>query len=230
VTTGADGLARTWDVREACLKRYGHMIGHRAEYNLRLDGKDVSSGIITNGNSAISATRENETDHSVQLDTVSVPPLPVRVDDRSENADAAEPPQAPPPPIPAPPLPLPPAGDAFNLMPDNAAENNDEGLFVANDVIDEGVKLISKLQHGATLEERLGGPGTRARRSAVKVICIARCPYGGHFATGSDDGICRVWHEEDNSSVELVDARFCRTSFSVPAAKTYRQTRTVRRK
>ena len=46
VTTGADGLARTWDVREACLKRYGHMIGNRLEYCLRVNGKDVLSGIL----------------------------------------------------------------------------------------------------------------------------------------------------------------------------------------
>ena len=32
VTTSADGLARTWDIRKSCLKRYGKYIGNRPEY------------------------------------------------------------------------------------------------------------------------------------------------------------------------------------------------------
>jgi len=46
VTFGVDGLVRTWDVREACLKRYGHMIGNRSEYSNRVIGEDVSSGVV----------------------------------------------------------------------------------------------------------------------------------------------------------------------------------------
>ena len=134
------------------MKRYGHMIGDRAEYRLRLNGKDVSSG-IGNGNDVAAAVDdgENERGAGVQEDTVPVPPLPVREGDGSENVVAAAPPQEPPslPAIPAPPLPLPPAaGDALNPVDENAEENNGgDGLFVANDGIDEGVKLISKLQH-----------------------------------------------------------------------------------
>jgi hypothetical protein len=87
----------------------------------------------------------------------------------------------------------------------NEQNGVDPGSFVANDKMDEGVKLVAKLQHGAPLDERLGGPGTRARRQAVKVICVARCPHGGHFATGSDDGICRVWQDDDDPAVEATD-------------------------
>jgi len=35
----------------------------------------------------------------------------------------------------------------------------------------------------------------------VKVICIARCPIGGHFATGSDDGVGRVWSDPEDDVV-----------------------------
>ena len=54
----------------------------------------------------------------------------------------------------------------------------------------------------------MAGPGTRSRRSAVNVICVARCPLGGYFSTGSDDAICRVWQDSDDRCVSLVDKRF----------------------
>lgn len=224
VTTGADGLARTWDVREACLKRYSRLIGNRPEYLLRVNGKDMTAKDPNDSDGAESSGPPN------QDSNVALPPLPVRGDAPSENAEGPPPPPPPPPPaaapavageplayIPPPPLPpagappvvppLPPAADQVQAAgdPDNAGNN---GEFVANDKLDAGVKLISKLQHGATQDERMGGPGTRARRSAVKVLCLSRCPYGGHFATGSDDGICRVWQEENNSLSEKVDSQF----------------------
>jgi hypothetical protein len=79
------------------------------------------------------------------------------------------------------------------------AENVQPGQFVRNEMLDEGVRLVTKLQHGAPPDE--SGAATRSRRKAVKVICIARCPRGGHFATGAEDGICRVWSEENDGNV-----------------------------
>jgi hypothetical protein len=89
------------------------------------------------------------------------------------------------------------------------ANNNNNivaGMFVANDALDEGVRIVAKLQHGEVIQEN-NGPGTRARRKKVNVICIARCPLGGHFATGSDDGLCRVWEDADDRRVAMVDHR-----------------------
>jgi WD40 repeat protein len=179
VTTGADGLARTWDIREACLKRYSKWIGMRPEYSQKSGLVDAQLTHVSDENPS--------TNISV---TIPVPSLP----------SAAAPEQQ----IPLPPLPPPIAVDGH--VPVGGNENSDNlGRFVANDFLDEGVKLLSKLQHGATLDERLGGPGTRARRSAVKVICVSRCPSGGQFATGSDDGICRIFLDEEDSTVEKID-------------------------
>lgn len=195
------------------------MIGERPEYLLRVQGKDVSSEDKNDSDGAGSSG----------LNGVAIPPLPVRGENGSENAAAAEPPL---PVIPPPPLPLPADGgpngnqNQANGVGNADIDGADAGEFVANDNMDAGVKLVSKLQHGATLDERLGGPGTRSRRSAVKVICVARCPYGGHFATGSDDGICRVWQEEDNSLVETVDSHFGAS----PSTEKDAPTRTSRRK
>eukprot|EP00571_Detonula_confervacea_P009850 CAMPEP_0172301324 /NCGR_PEP_ID=MMETSP1058-20130122/3238_1 /TAXON_ID=83371 /ORGANISM="Detonula confervacea, Strain CCMP 353" /LENGTH=2176 /DNA_ID=CAMNT_0013011391 /DNA_START=239 /DNA_END=6769 /DNA_ORIENTATION=- len=75
------------------------------------------------------------------------------------------------------------------------------GEFVANDRIDESVTLVAQLQHGTLLEESV----TRTGKKKVKVMCIARCPIGGHFATGSDDGLGRVWADDDDWSVEKHD-------------------------
>jgi hypothetical protein len=217
VTTGADGLARTWDIRAACLKRYAGVIGTRPEYR----------------------RREQQSERSTELnddsETVPLLPLPVR---EGGEAMSAEQQQALAIPIP----PLPPAAAAAAPVADgranasaavaaaaaaNANRQNERngvvpGSFVANDKMDEGVKLVAKLQHGAPLDERAGGPGTRARRQAVKVICVARCPHGGHFATGSDDGICRVWQDDDDPAVEVTDKLHSDTSFGMASEKPQR--------
>jgi WD40 repeat protein len=186
VTAGADGLARVWDVREACLKRARSTTRDRPEYQLLLNGKDLSVSDVTE------SSQTSET-----AESAPVPPLPRR--ESGTSGDALEV-AVPEPPL-LPPLPAPPEIDVPNQEGDVA-----DGQFIANDLMDEGVKLVSKLQHGASIDERLGGPGTRARRSAVNVICVARCPYGKHFATGSDDGICRIWQDEDSPLVERIDS------------------------
>lgn len=80
------------------------------------------------------------------------------------------------------------------------------GEFQANNRIDKGVELVAQLQHGAVLREddRL----TRTSGKPVKVMCISRCPLGGHFATGSDDGHGRVWADDDDWQVENLDNEF----------------------
>jgi hypothetical protein len=91
----------------------------------------------------------------------------------------------------------------------NGAVNNHgsaPGAFVASDTVDEGVRLLSKLQHGELIEQNEHqGAGTRSRRKKVKVICITRCPVGGHFATGSDDGVGRIWADDDDLELALID-------------------------
>jgi hypothetical protein len=225
VTTGADGLARTWDIRAACLKRYGGVIGTRPEYRRR------------------EQQRERSTELSDDAGAVPLLPLPLR-QNIGEGAEAASAEQQQALAIPIPPLPpavaaaAPVAGgrvivpaavaaaaaaNGQNLVNRQNEQNGvDPGSFVANDKIDEGVKLVAKLQHGAPLDERLGGPGTRARRLAVKVICVARCPHGGHFATGSDDGICRVWQDDDDPAVEATDRLHSDVSFDMASQKPQR--------
>ena len=36
-------------------------------------------------------------------------------------------------------------------------------------------------------------------------MCLARCPLGGHFATGSDDGLGRVWADDDDERINTLD-------------------------
>jgi hypothetical protein len=227
VTTGADGLARTWDIRAACLKRYAGVIGTRPEYR----------------------RREQQSERSTELNddsgTVPLLPLPLR-QNAGEGGDALSAEQQQALAIPIPPLPLavaaaaPVPGAAVaaaavangqNLANRQNERNGvDPGSFVANDKMDEGVKLVAKLQHGAPLDERAGGPGTRARRQAVKVICVARCPHGGHFATGSDDGICRVWQDDDDPAVEAADKLHSDVSFDMTSDKPQRIVHATRSK
>lgn len=218
VTTGADGYARTWDVREACLKRYGRVVGRRPEYRFRHESATPRS-VLPPPTGAVADMADGPSAETPLRTEVPLPPLPTRQaggDGRREGVEA-EPlptnvPQPPPndgPQIPSVPLPVPPLPPAAPAAGIAAAVEEDpqvyNGTFVANDIIDEGVQLLSKLKHGAVVDETAASPGTRSRRSPVKVICLSRCPHGGHFATGSDDGVCRVWSDEDDPAVRIVD-------------------------
>lgn len=192
VTAGADGFARVWDIREACLKRYAKFVGKRKEY--RLDQpRSLTVAESTETSTAVIG---------VSIGAVELPPIPPAPGAPAEPA------------IPLPPLPPAPGGDDEEPGLINGNQDEEEsGHFVANDNLDEGVKLLAKLQHGASGEELARGPGTRSRRS-VKVICIARCPHGGHFATGAEDGICRVWRDEEDTRVQTADAASSRPSLA----------------
>lgn len=190
VTTGADGLARTWDIREAALKRYGSLVGKRPEYRR---SKGTSASAANNHTASLPADSSN---------VPVVPPLPpppnepliqqpVPVDG---GVDVA---------LPVAPLPPLPPGNVIIAAQNETA--NDAGQFIANDAIDEGVQLLSKLDHGPDQVE-LNATGTRNRRSTVKVICVTRSPLGHQFATGSDDGVCRIWEDEGDDYVKKIDS------------------------
>jgi hypothetical protein len=172
------------------LKRYGKFVGKRPEYRQEKAKNSQQQAVVPPG---------------LAVETLTGPPLlpiPVRQPaETSERGHVVQP------------------QFANALLAENVGEDqsssasvaeeveadDEPGQFIANDMLDEGVKLLSKLRHGASLEEAQNGPGTRTRRAAVKVICVARCPTGGQFATGSDDGICRVWRDEDDNDVRNVD-------------------------
>ncbi|KAL3944011.1 MAG: hypothetical protein SGBAC_001921 [Bacillariaceae sp.] len=245
VSTGSDGYARQWDVRQACLKRYGRVVGKREEYRLRLNAREK----------AVEDTRRRRNDNTFQIRSPALlPPLPVR---EGAAVAAATTPQpvanqvaSPPgrlvvPPLPpsVPPLPgmggnnngrivVPPLPANVPPLPgmdgNNAAgdDDNTPGQFVANDLLDEGVKLLAKFKHGATGEDA-AGPGTRARTAAVKVICVARSPVGGHFTTGCDDGICRVWPDSEEWRVKIIDQRKLRGVNNVGTNSAPRQEQSV---
>ena len=239
VSTGSDGFARVWDIREACLKRYANMVSQRGEYNLRLTIEEKARNEIRKVSNA----------GSEKSSVPDLPPLPVRrlsmstpaspavasnnaAPSETEGSGAAASSEQPSSlqdddnngnnnenGIIVPPLPpaVPPLGQGVDGGNQNGGGRNDDtddgiapGQFVTNDLIDEGVKLLSKYQHGNIQEEH--GPGTRSRRSAVNVICVARCPLGKQFVTGSDDGICRVWEDFDDSSVAIIDVRLTDTN------------------
>lgn len=194
VSSGMDGLARIWDVRDAALKRYGSHIGKRLEYTLPLSESEKRTL-----NDESEAQRPPSEENIVN-GLVMLPPLPPP--EAENNAPVADPAAN----VALPQAPVVPnnAGDNAN---EAAGENNaNPGAFVANDIMDEGIRLVAKLQHGDVVIQETG-PGTRSRRKLVKVICVARCPIGGHFATGSDDGICRVWEDEDDERLALIDSR-----------------------
>ncbi|KAL9187228.1 hypothetical protein ACHAXT_001331 [Thalassiosira profunda] len=80
------------------------------------------------------------------------------------------------------------------------------GAFVANSHRDEGVTLLAQCQHGDPPTDGLQGQrSTRAARKTVKVLCLARCPLGGHFATGTDDGVGHIWADDDDEEAGRAD-------------------------
>jgi hypothetical protein len=179
-----------WDVREAALKRYGYVLGSRADYTLP-NQKAVAE--------------EGEYDSSILELDQELPPVPMpQVEIARADAAAAQGGNDDVPPLPAGAEGV---GVARNVNLAGANQNNrgNPGEFVANDVIDEGVTLIARMQHGDLVRESQRGVGTRAQGKTVKVLCIARCPIGGHFATGDDNGLGRVWADSDDIRVENVD-------------------------
>ncbi|KAL3923359.1 MAG: hypothetical protein SGILL_001701 [Bacillariaceae sp.] len=212
ITTGSDGFARVWDIRKACLKRYGKLVGRREEYKLDLtDDEETTRQSLDNH-------QEDDID-SARVDLL--PPLPRRLENPTENGSgdataalsanhtgsAAD--------NTALALPLRDSGVQLEELHRNDPSNQSgeqpdeigQGEFVANDLLDEGVQLIGKYQHGNSHETEQHRPGTRSRRAAVNVICVSRCPVGSCFATGSDDGVVRVWEDFDDSAVAVVDGR-----------------------
>lgn len=190
VTSSSDGLARMWDIREAAINRYGAHVSKRADYKLPLSntGRSTSDG-------SESVSRSGASSAALASGAELLPPLPVRnggsVGGNADNGDAVDENAV---------------GAGGNAAAGAAGVGNVQpGQFVRNDMLDEGVRLVTKLQHGAPPDE--SGAATRSRRKAVKVICIARCPRGGHFATGAEDGICRVWSEEDGDAIAKQDAK-----------------------
>ena len=179
-----------WDVRKAALKRYSDVVGSRTDY------------ILPNEEEI------NEENESAELDSEMLPPVPMPQPNQAspgandvpmQDRHAAAPE-------------LPPNEGLIQEVnnPNEINNNNDRvnlGDFIANDAIDEGVTLIAKMQHGEAFHENQQGVGTRTRRKAVKVMCIARCPIGGHFATGSDDGLGRIWADSDDKRVENLDLK-----------------------
>jgi hypothetical protein len=234
ITVGQDGLARMWDIRKAALKRCRN-VRKRVDYLLS------ASVLKRYEKSDYSTTIENSRNDGVRLalndsnDIISLPPLPSRAIQsnnavsesnisRSNISEANRPIQNPiNGAVYVPPLP---AGAETGVGAQEIAGNNNGGIavpgaFVANDDIDEGVVLMSKLQHGETTSHSaFQGAGTRSRRKKVNVCCITRCPIGGHFATGSDDGIGRIWADDDDKDLENLDDAF-REHNSPFAGKSY---------
>ena len=193
------------------MKRYGAFVGKRPEYTLKLTTEEKE----------LSSKRRNEVQQAAASESnVAAPPLPERESQPGDNVEAPTlPEQAPLPPLPpaaaAPVIPLP-GVEPGNEQPEvdmADAEAAASGVFIPNDALDEGVQVIDTFLHGTAVEERMAGPGTRSRRAAVKIHSLARCPVGGHFATGATDGICRIWEDIEDGDVDLVDNRTCKSAY-----------------
>ena len=198
-----DGLARMWDIREAALKRYVTMTGKRSDYllshsssNLKTKSNVGKASRIDNVNSSlVGPNRGNHSNNQPQNRIPIDSTLSENTNER-RNMVAAPVPQGDPPP--------PPVANQLTSAQAVIEANNEERN-------DEGVLLLSKLQHGEMLlpgrQDQNQGVGTRSRRKTVKVICLTRCPVGGHFATGSDDGFGRIWADSEDPRIEELDSK-----------------------
>ncbi|GAX10550.1 bromodomain and WD repeat domain containing protein 1/3 [Fistulifera solaris] len=184
VTAGSDGWARCWDIRQAALKRYGKWVGKRLEYHQSNEKTATNTDESKAGIMLRAPLQDTQGQGAIQA-------APDQLLESSENTQVALAQ------IPLPPLP---EGNGLNVLENNHANANEEstGDFVFNDNLDEGVDLLCKLPHGNQSEGR-------TRSSFIKVLCVAKCPFGLHFATGSDDGTCRIWKETADPALELIE-------------------------
>ena len=203
VTAGQDGFARMWDIREAALKRCAS-INSRRDYTLNDTGlsrrDDKVASIEENNEESMFEQIGNQLDTTE--DCYELPSIPqpnqsstdvIENDppnlNRNENVVNG---------INVPPLPVG-AGNGLG----------DGGAFIFNDEIDEGVSLLSLLQHGKVSgDEQFTGAETRTRSKPINVVCLTRCPTGGHFATGSDNGVARIWLDLEEKKLSQLDESF----------------------
>lgn len=180
-----------WDIKKAAIKKCGQYYSW-----LRQEGDDIDNE---------EDDMEAE-DCSPALNMNPLPPPPPQEDPGAEAIELVEAAQHHPDPEIAAAAAAAAEAQPINANAANIAFGQHYGEFQANNHIDKGVELVAQLQHGAVLREddRL----TRTSGKPVKVMCIARCPLGGHFATGSDDGHGRVWADDDDWQVENLDNEF----------------------
>ena len=95
----------------------------------------------------------------------------------------------------------------------NHFANNVPGDFVANAVLEKGVTLVAELRPRSVDT----GRSSRSNQQAMRVMCIARCPLGGIFATGSGDGCVHVWTDAEDYST-TTDADDLSNEFDVEDA------------
>lgn len=207
-TTAEDGFARVWDVREASLKRYVGIVGNRKEYannksnnNAYNNSRYALHSNINDTNATTTIRRElteelfsaSSTHQEELVDTAAppLPPIPLRQINHDDDIHA---PILPPIPIAQQQPPPQPPIAAGDFEPAVALNGNEESI------LDEGVKLLTKLNHGASPEDEGGVPvvETRSQRRKLKVVCLSRNPIGGQFATGSEDGVGRIWSDVDD--------------------------------
>lgn len=208
VTAGADGYAKCWDIREACVLRYGSVVGKRFEYKRRKIETSQAETEHTEEGIESGVTLPPIPERPVAAAPLAAAPSPGFADERGTEPSGQDvPAEAPQVPVPLPPLP---PGAQQNqqqepvpLVPAEGEEEN--GRFLAGDGIDEGVQLLSRMQHGAAVDESVGGHGTRSRRTVVKVLCVDACPRGQYIATGADDGMCRIFPAIDDAALERLD-------------------------
>ena len=184
------------------------VIAAAAAANISNVNSSFQNGIITATSSSLSSSSPSLQQHSQptmpiagqqsQINSIALAAA-VRTENRNNVAPAAVAPILPilptaiaPPARPAPPAPL--------------------GAFISNESIDEGVTLMAKFQHGslASTVAATSISSTRQQQQqlnnkTVKVICMSYCPIGGHFATGSDDGIGRIWSDYDDVRIDIQD-------------------------
>jgi len=211
VSCGEDGLARMWDVSDAALKQYGKYIDKQLyhcspEQEDRSADKGTQMEIVQRSSTQASLPnslhppppppppplQQQQQQHAEADNSITMNNQAINIQAMNNQAGMGI------------------GGNGAIAMNINAGNGNGSniGAFVANNNMDAGVKLIAQMQHGPLFVEEgngLQGRVTRTAQKAAKVMCLAFCPVGGHFATGSDDGVGHVWADDDDWHVDRRD-------------------------
>lgn len=225
VTTSQDGWARVWDVRLAAVKRSVNVLGARLDYSwvsFDYESSSTASLIKKKGNNMREqyhlAMSHSEDDNECKkygktngLEPIDIDKISTTSGSKAADIDKLEPRK------------ISTRFDESSMPIEDRREGMNSlsldgpgqgqislGAFVSGSSMDQGVILIGNLFHGgsaATPAESTQSVTRRSRSKAVSVICVSRCPLGGHFATGSDDGVGRMWSEDEETRIEDLDSQ-----------------------
>ena len=187
VSAGMDGVVRGWSFKDAVERRGGGGCREEFKETWEEDEEEEEGGVRMNEGEGNDRQEQEQEEE--------------KEEEEGENHESQE--------VELPPLPPPPGAGG------GGGANEVEGVFRANDQLDDGVNVLWTFKDaGAGYDVRGRGRGrggdnnnNNNNNNGIEELCM--CPLGGSFAVFGEDGVIRVFEMGDDPALKRHDmARF----------------------